>query len=78
MEMFSEIEQEEIIEEFLDIVKMKDYKLKLIDQKTCCNCKDYKKNIKITVFLTNFGCQIILLIIFILTHTNAIIATDTI
>ena len=44
MEMFSEIEQEEIIDEFLDINKLKDYKLELINEKKCCNCKDYKKH----------------------------------
>ena len=44
MEMFSEIEQEEIIEEFLDIITIKDYKLELINEKKCCNCKDYKKH----------------------------------
>ena len=42
--MFSEIEKEEIIEEFLDIIKLKDYKLELINEKKCCNCKNYKKH----------------------------------
>ena len=40
MEMFSEIEQELIIKEFLDVIKLKDYKLELIDEKKCRNCKD--------------------------------------
>ena len=40
MEMFSEYEQEEIIEEFLDIIILKDLKLELIDEKKCCNCKN--------------------------------------
>ena len=40
--MFSEIEEEEI-NEFLDIMKIKDYKLELIKEEKCCNCKDYKK-----------------------------------
>ena len=44
MEMFGDYEQEEIINEFLDIIKLKDYKLELINEKKCCNCKDYNKH----------------------------------
>ena len=39
---FTEIEQENIINEFLNTVKLKDFKLKLTDEKTRCKCKCYK------------------------------------
>ena len=44
MEMFSELEQELVIKEFLDTIKLKDHKVELIEEKKCCNCQDYKKH----------------------------------
>ena len=44
MEIFGDYEQKEMINEFLDIIKLKVYKLELINQKKGCNCKDYKKH----------------------------------
>ena len=42
---FTDVEQEEIINEFLDIIKLKDYKLEVTNEKNCCcKCKDYKEH----------------------------------
>ena len=42
---FTDVEQEEIINEFLDIINLKDYKVEVTNEKQCCSrCKDYKEH----------------------------------
>ena len=57
MEMFSEIEQEEIINEFLNVITLKDYKHKLNKQnQNCETCLSDEGNDMTKTSKIHFGC----------------------
>ena len=51
---FTDIEQEGIIQEFWDIIKLKGYKLELNKEMTCCCSKGYRKHANYCV-IDNFS-----------------------
>ena len=62
--MFNKKEQDEIINNFLDVVKVRDYFRELNEERRNCKCKDCKKNTNVIPLYTNCHYQKILLIIF--------------
>ena len=60
--MFKQKEQDEIINDFLDVVKVQDYFRELKEERRNCQCKDCK-NTNVIPFSTSCHYQKILLII---------------
>ena len=61
--MFKQKEQDEILNNFLDVVKVRDYFRELKEGRRNCKCKDCKKNTNVIPLYTNCHYQTILLII---------------